>query len=415
MIHQIISIIRQSVLKIIFMYIDYPARMGGGNIMTVTPMSQPFDLSMMRGGGRLSGVIELTIAIAIGLTGFLHFKGYFQLPADFAILPFDELCAGFALLIFLSGIVDFFRFRGYRIDPLKKTIQQVTRGVFGTRYGQEIFFNNISHVQIVREVHGTPDTAYLPVYIHLKSGDLKQVFKSDRYSIVRGCGEKLAKLINVDIHDTEAGVTQVRKPEGLDETVREKLRKQSSHQISPNTPPRMHAKIKSRFESLVIDIPRFDITHLGAINKLLWVLFTVFPGWTAVALYFESYLLAFIGAFFWVIPLNAMLRSETITLTRDTFAVRSGIGLFKITQRIPLAELEELYLSNATQSEREESGKLLKEEQVSKDWHTLIEFIVALGAAIVVRSDRKSITFGRILSHEELNYILYQIERRIRN
>ena len=110
-----------------------------------------------------------------------------------------------------------------------------------------------------------------------------------------------------------------------------------------------------------------------------------------------------------------MLRSETITLTRDTLAVRSGIGFLKITQRIPLAELEELYLSNATESEREEPGKLLEEGQVSRDWYTLLEFIVALGTSIVVRSDRKSITFGRILSHEELNYILYQIERRIRN
>ena len=113
--------------------------------------------------------------------------------------------------------------------------------------------------------------------------------------------------------------------------------------------------------------------------------------------------------------LYALLRSETIALSRDTLVVSIGVFFLKRTREIPLAELEELFLDQATKSEGEEADKLLKEGQVTRNMHTALASIVALGSAIVARSDRTAITIGRILSPAELDYILYQMERWIRD
>ena len=384
--------------------------------MAVAPISQPFDLSPTLRNNRATGVVFLTLAILLGAVVFLHFEGHFQLPVEYSTLPFDELCGGFAFLFFVFGIRSYFRRLAYRVDPSKQTIQRVTGGVFGTRYDEEIPFSLLKHVQVVREARGTHKSkhTYFPVYIHLKSDDQKQVFLSDRYPAARVCGETLAKLANVKLHDdSQPGATQVRQPGELDETVREKLRNEFTHQLRPSAPPRMRAKIQPGVEALTIENPRFDIASLGPTKKALWVLFAIFGGWAAVFLYFEEYIFALFGAVVVAAMLYALLRTETMTLTRDTLAVRAGIFFLKRTKRIPLSELEELCLLNATESESEDSDKLLEKGQIKRDIHKALGTIVALGSAIVARSDRESITFGRTLANAELDCILYEMESRI--
>ena len=291
--------------------------------MTVAPISQPFNLSATLRKDRAFGVVLLALAILFGAAGFLHFEGYFQLPTEYSTLPFDALCGGFALLFFIFGIRAYFRRLEYRIDPLKQTIQRVTRGVFGTRYGEEIPFSLLKHVQVVRETRGPHDDkhTYFPVYLHLKSDDQKQVFMADRYPAARVCGEKLAKVANVELHDdSQPGATQIRKPDELDETVRKKLRKEFLHDLKPSAPLRMRVKIRSDVETLTIENPRFDIAALGPMKKALWVLFAIFGAWAAVFLYFEEYIFSLFGAFVVAVMLYVLLRTETMTLTRDTLA-----------------------------------------------------------------------------------------------
>ncbi len=124
-------------------------------------------------------------------------------------------------------------------------------------------------------------------------------------------------------------------------------------------------------------------------------------------------------AIFAVIPSAAMifalLRSETITLTKNTLSKRTAVGIFKRMQQIPLSELEELYISTrVTKSKKNESDMLLEEEPLSEDMHKALNSIEVFGSAIKARSDRKSIVFGRILSQAELDHVLYQMERWIR-
>ncbi len=124
-------------------------------------------------------------------------------------------------------------------------------------------------------------------------------------------------------------------------------------------------------------------------------------------------------AIFAVIPSAAMifalLRSETITLTKNTLSKRTAVGIFKRMQQVPLSELEELYISTrVTKSKKNESDMLLEEEPLSEDMHKALNSFDVLKSAIIARSDRNSIVFGRILSHAELDHVLYQMERWIR-
>jgi hypothetical protein len=116
------------------------------------------------------------------------------------------------------------------------------------------------------------------------------------------------------------------------------------------------------------------------------------------------------GTFFFLV-----FRSETIIVSRDALTLRAGLFFIQVPRSIPLSELEELTLLNATKEESKESDQLLGSGQISRDIYAGIRAITALGSAIVARSDRRSFSFGRILSAPELDYILYEIERRIRN
>ncbi len=386
--------------------------------MTVPMISHPFDLKATGKGGYIFGIISLTIFMVLSVIGFGFFKGYFQPFAELSTLPLDLFCAAFSFMFLFAGIASFYRYRRYRVDPLKQTIQLVKGGIFGSRYAEVIRFDELKHILVAREDRGGHDnkTIYFPVYIHLKSDDMKQVFLSDRYLPARACGERLAKVTTVEFHDeSQPGKTQVRKPEELDETVREWLGKEFYHRQPPKAPTLMHAKIQPSFEMLTILIPRFDVARLGPMKKALWILLVLFGGCAAAAFYFESYMFSLFGAIVFGVMLYGVLHSQTITLTRDILTVRSGIFFLKRTKQIPLSELEELCLLNSTGSESNDSDKLLQDKQITRSIHTALQAFVALGSAIVARSDRESITFGRILSNAELDHILYKMERWIRS
>ena len=172
----------------------------------------------------------------------------------------------------------------------------------------------------------------------------------------------------------------------------------------------MHARIQPSVNTLLIEIPRFDIASLGPMKKAVWVLLAIFGGWVGVAVYFGEYFISFVGGIFAGAILYGLLRSETIALSRDTLAVSAGVFFLRMTRKIPLSELEELFLDHATKSEDKEADQLLEEGQVTREIHTALASIVALGSSLVARSDRVSITVGRILSPAELDYILYQME-----
>ncbi|MGE4090788.1 MAG: hypothetical protein AB7G75_08095, partial [Candidatus Binatia bacterium] len=332
--------------------------------MTEAPIPQPFELTGIGSSSRVFGGILIILAIVLGGVAYGLLAGHFERPAELATLPLDMMCGGGALLFFVVGLRAYCSRRLYRVDPVRQTMQRLTGGVFGTHYDEEIPFNQLAHVGIVREARGSHDkkTLAFPVYVHLKNGDRRQVCVWDRYPAARVRGERLAKTANVELHDdSEPGETQVRTPAELDQTIGEKLRTESSQRSSPSAPIRMHAKLQPRGDTLFIEIPRFDLTSLGPMKKAVWVVLALFGGWMVVAWYFGEYFVSLVGAIFAGAILYGVLRSETIVVSRDTLAVSAGIFFLRRTRKIPLAELVELFLHNATNAEDEESAELLEQ------------------------------------------------------
>ncbi len=378
-------------------------------------MSQPFDLPLTPRGGRLFGLIMLILGATAVFFGIWHFLGRFELPPEFSTIPFGPLCGLFGFMFFIVGLRGLLRYRGYRVDPARQTFREIRKGLLGTRYGDELTFNDVRYVGVVRERQGSREQQrlYYRVYIHLNNNESLRVFSSDRYSGARVSGEKLARLADVELHDSSAGVTQIRKPAELDQTVREQLRLMDTRRPQPSQPSGMRALIQPGPDRLTIEIPRFGAGRLGPMQKVLWIVLALFAVWIAVALFFASYLVALVGAVFLGTFLGGLMYSETITLTRDSFSVNSGFLFFRRTRRIPLSELEELCLLNVTESESRESNQLLDKGEIPASIHSVLEAIVALGSSVLARSDRESVTFGRILSQPELDYVLYELESRI--
>ncbi|MCB0344949.1 MAG: hypothetical protein KDD66_07520 [Bdellovibrionales bacterium] len=380
-------------------------------------VSQPFELERIGAGSKVFAFIEFILGAAFAYVAYEHFHGRYIVP-ELASAPLDLLCGGLAFVCIAMALTSFSGYRAWRIDPGSQKLFHVSKGMFGTKHANETAFNQISHVGVELQNQGTSSNRrnYYPVYVYSKDESKTRVFNDDRYLRSRSIAEKIAKAANVDFHDdSQPGPTQIRQPAELDETVQNKLRKNFHGRHAPTTPTKLHAKIRPDMSSLVIDIPPFDVRSLGPMKKGLGIMLTIFGGTAVVLAYFENYAFALFFGFIVLVFVYLLLRSETIKVTGDSLEVSDGISFLKRKRKIPLTELEELCLLNVAESESKEADQLLESGEVTKEVHSAIESFVALGSAIVARSDRASITFGRVLSNAELDHILYQLESRIRN
>jgi hypothetical protein len=251
--------------------------------------------------------------------------------------------------------------------------------------------------------------------LRLKSGQNETVVTTDRFEEARQTAERFARVLALDLHDSaDGGEAVVRKPDDLDRTVRDKLREKFSSRLPPATPSRPHATVHQGSDGLTIDIPRLAVGQFGPMQKALWLLMAALVAGIAAAYYWSIGGLALFcvpvfAALAWV-----LLRSETIVVNADALSVSTGIGPIKIRRSIPLAELEELELSNVTADEQKELDQLVARDARVRENRGALAAIVALGSAIVAKSDTRKLTMGRTLSAAELDLILYEMERRIR-
>lgn len=379
------------------------------------PASEPFDLRSTPGGNRATGIFFLLLAGGAGFAAYWHYTGHFALPSDLSTLPFELMCGLFGGMLTVMGLKTVLRYRGFRINPGQQTVREIRKGLFGSRLGEEFLFGDVEHVRVERTRGGRQDrsSTFYPVYVQLKSGETKPLFSAGRYLDSRARGEKLAKLFRVDYHDASQGEVQIRTPEQLDETVQARLSLNQFDREAPPRPDKMHSIMRNEMDKLVIEIPAVSLASLGPLKMVLWIGLALLGIAVVATLVWTPSMFTLVGAFILVVVLVAVLRSETVTLSRDTLAVRSGVLIFKRTQTIPLSELEELCLVDATGSEGREANQLLAGGEISQEIHQLLGTFVALGASVIARSDRVSMTFGRILSREELAFLLFELESRM--
>ena len=375
--------------------------------------AQPFYLKDNWLGNIVFGLITLSIGVVLAYIAYDNYSGANSIIPELSGERVDVFFGIFGGVLILVGLPSIFKRKGYKVYPSNRTICHVKKGIFGTKLSDEILFADLTHVQVARVTRSSNDSerTYFPVVIHLKSGESREIFWEDRYPHSRRCAETISRLADVDFYDdSEPGGTQVRTPEELDQTVGEKLAKKSADRSQPSKPVLTYAKVIPGTDSLRIEIPRVDLASFGPMRIALWILFAVFGGGAAAFFYYGEIVFGLFCSFVVAAFLYLILRSESITLTRDALIVREGISFIKWPRQIPFSELEELLLLNATAEEDKEADQLLESGQVTKEIHRALEAFVALGSAIVARSDSKSISIGRVLSNAELDHLLYQME-----
>ena len=224
-------------------------------------------------------------------------------------------------------------------------------------------------------------------------------------------------MIQVDLHDeSEPGQAVVRKAGELDKTVGEKLRDGSMDlESAPDDTTLRYARMSQDSQQLVIEIPRFDLASLGKLRIAFWILLAFLGAWVGVSLYFKDFLFLLFGAFFSLVVLGGVFRTEHVTLTSDSLNAQLRFVLVRKTRRIPLSELEELALSNVAAEENEESDELLHSGEIDEKMHSALNTLFALGSAIMARSDTKSISIGRTLPESDLKIILGEMQQWIRS
>lgn len=382
--------------------------------MDTVQRSTPLDLCESSIGNRASGIFFLLLAAG---AFFLAWSGVLELPKDMADFPLELVGSLFGVILVYMGLSVVFALKGFRLDPTANTIRRFRRGAFGRRYGPEIALEDLDHLRFTLESSGTggKKTVFYAVYLQQKTGEQVPVVRTDRFNYARQMAERFARELRLDLHDdSDGGEAHVRKPDELDETVREKLRKKVSLRSQPGTPARMRAKIQNGIDGLTIEIPRFEVKQLGPMQKALWILMIVLAGGIVAAYVWEMSGIALFCVPVFLVFSYLLLHSETIVVSRDTLSVGTGIGALKIKRSIPLAELEELHLTNLTAAEEKDLDKLVNDGEIPHNLHGAIEAIISLGSAITANSDRKKITMGRMLSNAELDVILYEMECRIR-
>ncbi|MEZ5419705.1 MAG: hypothetical protein R2708_20495 [Vicinamibacterales bacterium] len=382
--------------------------------MDETRVSAPFDVRRPTTGNVAAGIVFLLLS---ALAFFLALSGVVELPRDMTTFPLTPIGSLFGSILALMGVSALAQSQGFRVDPAARTIRRYRRGIFGRRYEDAVPFDALDHVSVALRSWGSASRkrTFLAVSLRRRTGQDETIITTDRFDEARQTAERFARILALDLHDSaDGGEAVVRKPADLDRTVRDSLRATLSARLPPAAPSRPHATVRRDAEALTIEIPRLAIGRLGPMQKALWILLAAPAAGIVAAYYWRIGGLALFCVPVFALFTYALLRSETIVVNADSLSVSAGIGPLKVRRSIPLARLEELRLSNVTADEQKELDQLVASDASVRENQGAIAAIVALGSAIIAKSDTRKLTMGRLLSAGELDVVLYEMERRIR-
>lgn len=265
---------------------------------------------------------------------------------------------------------------------------------------------DFTHITISREVRRSKDSSYTvyPVRIAGKGIDKFELSAERSEDKARNAAEKLAKFLELDIHDASEGEMRIRKPDTLDASLKEQFEKGSLQNEVPEPPRQLKSKIDYDGTSLSVDIPpagfnpTLGIALFGFIAFELIILFVfILPLFRDID-FDEGFDFIFIVPFllFALVPAAIIfsLLGKSLWQTQHLQVSSAGITL---TNNWPLKRslhqkadsIEEIYLSSSKRATRRSVGS---------------------GNPIVTRSDDKKLAFGSGLSREEAEYILALIK-----
>jgi hypothetical protein len=267
-----------------------------------------------------------------------------------------------------------------------------------------VSFDDIEAVTILREVRRSKNSTYTvyPVRITGKGGTIDIETPRD-YDSARKRSEDFAKFIDVRVEDSSSGERVVREAGTLDESLRDRLRREGRPAVRPVEPDGCRIATSAAGSEAVFEIPPrgFGIGEYIVVGFIgVFEVVSLFIGLAAVGGILSDGedaplpMVVGMGVFglVWLgLPLLAILGiansakavDRVIVSPRELRVERKGIFGLK-TLVIPADELEELHLGRA-------------ENRVPTSF--------AGSQTIVARSDRVSISLGAGLTPDELTWL----------
>ncbi len=363
------------------------------------PQPQGYLLEHKTGGGcaSLFGLPFFLAGLAVIVLTFIpqSVRGGDEIPWFFGA-PFGSIFAlvGGAIIFGRAGLVidknagTVTKWWGLLV-PMKSTIYRIS---------------DFDRIDLRKERRRTKNSSYDVYPVKLAGSDDEVGMSEERDSNKgRADAEKLAKFLDLPIHDTSAGDVQIRKAEELDQTVKQKFESGSISNEVPQTPANLKSKIEYDGAALKVESPPAGFRLALLIPLGFLAIFEIFIiGAFVVPILMKSgdeatsYIPIIFALVFSGLPillvggaiLPMMLSRETITVDRHNLVVTRS-WLLKKTLTIPTSELEELYIGKALTGGKKNIASLLGK-----------------GKPIIARSDEQMIGFASSLDREEREYIL---------
>lgn len=322
-----------------------------------------------------------------------------------------------ALPMTLLGLWALLGSKGFTADLHSGTVA-TWWGILGLRRAKTRDLDNFNAVSVVQEVHRTSKNSHTtyPVRLRGEGATLKVAEPGDCNS-ARKLAEVIARFVELKLVDKTAGVEIVREPGSIDESLRERNRRQGRKVEVPPRPTTLRSDVRLGARSLTARIPPTGFTrrHRAFVGGAMLV-FGILGGILALAISQEEggvnwLAVGGVGAFLALIAAVPVVhaarmasRHATVEATSDRLRVQEKGFLLNRTTDIPARELEELRIVDAAMAAGGDSGTM-------RDRRGRVTARILGGSVVMARSDATVVTFGHGLGEEELRWLAAEIER----
>ncbi len=372
----------------------------------------PDVMEIRRGGGVLTavGVFFLLLVltfVGITLSSMQDTDSMIVASIFFGIMLIGDL----ALILGRAGIV---------IDRRQKLLT-TWWGLLVPWSKTQYELTGFSCITITKEIRRSKNSTYTVYVVRLKNQESKDIHieENQDYLTSRRSAETVAKFMNLPLSDNSSGSEVIRKPEELDESLRNRLRR--TGQIKPMPEDLPETKIQHRIEgdTLILRLPKHGfgiwvgcIVAIGIIiSGIFSVIITVILAEFAKDPNFLLFLL--IAGVIALLPLGFCLFAayyhytmrEEVHISPQRLMLKKSWKFGKRSEEIQMDELEELELATVNQYQakgRMPVGTGANFNQVS-----------LFNPGIVARSDYKVMNFGQSLNRKEVEWVMAVIENAI--
>lgn len=360
------------------------------------------DVMEWRGGGgclALFGLPFLLAGLFIMSVPFTAVEMKGNMP-KWMMVPFGAVFAtiGAALVFGRRGVI---------VDRRRKEVR-TWWGLLVALGGTERQLEEFTGVRLTREVRRSDKSSYTVYPVRLGGGGKPVSLGEPRdATAARKLGEELAKFVGLPLEDATSGSVVRREAGHLDESVRDRARRTGRKLEIPPPPPGMKTQVSFQGDATVLEIPPagFHPAYL-VIFAVVLIFPAIIGGFMIHPILGEKsedpFRWVFVGflSLFALVPvlifagvvLRAAKRRTKVTVSPGEVTVEtSGIGLtLKVT--LPADEIEELLV-------RDLPPQMAKFAAMKRG-----------AGGIVLRTDRKGVSFGAHLSGDELRHLKGVIE-----